>query len=70
MFRGFTSILYKETIHILRDPRTLFLMLMIPGLQLTIFGFAIDLDVKHIPTIVYDLDQRSEERRVGKECRL
>jgi ABC-type multidrug transport system permease subunit len=58
VFRGFTSIFYKETIHILRDPRTLFLMLMIPGLQLTIFGFAIDLDVKHVPTVVYDLDRR------------
>ncbi len=64
MFRGFTSILYKETIHILRDPRTLFLMLMIPGLQLTIFGFAIDLDVKHIPTVVYDLDRKAPAREL------
>jgi len=64
MFRGFTSILYKETIHILRDPRTLFLMLMIPGLQLTIFGFAIDLDVKHIPTVVLDLDRREPAREL------
>ena len=31
MFRGFTSIVYKESIHILRDPKTLFLMLLIPG---------------------------------------
>ncbi len=62
MFRGFGSIFYKETIHILRDPRTLFLMLLIPGLQLTIFGFAIDLDVKHIPTVVYDLDRKEPAR--------
>jgi hypothetical protein len=62
MFRGFSSIFYKETIHILRDPRTLFLMLMIPGLQLTIFGFAIDLDVKHIPIVVYDLDRKEPAR--------
>jgi ABC transporter DrrB family efflux protein len=65
MFRGFTSIFYKETIHVLRDPRTLFLMLMIPGLQLTIFGFAIDLDVKHIPTVVYDLDHRPPARELA-----
>jgi ABC transporter DrrB family efflux protein len=62
MFRGFSSIFYKESIHILRDPRTLLLMLMIPGLQLTIFGFAIDFDVKHIPTVVYDLDRREPAR--------
>ena len=64
MFRGFTSILYKESIHVLRDPRTLFLMLMIPGLQLTIFGFAIDLDVKNIPTVIYDLDRRPPAREL------
>jgi len=64
MFRGFTSIVYKESIHILRDPRTLFLMLVIPGLQLTIFGYAIDMDVKHIPTVVYNLDGRQDSREL------
>ncbi len=62
MFRGLTSIVYKETIHILRDPKTLFLMLLIPGIQLTIFGYAIDLDVKNIPTAVYNLDGRHPSR--------
>ena len=50
MFRGIGSIIYKECIHIVRDPRTLFLMLLVPGLQMTIFGYAIDMDVKHIRT--------------------
>ena len=62
MFRGLTSIIYKETRHIIRDPKTLFLMLLVPAVQLTIFGFAIDMDVKHIPTIVFDLDGRAESR--------
>lgn len=64
MFRGFTSIVYKESIHILRDPRTLFLMILIPGIQLTIFGYAIDMDVKHVQTVIYDLDQSMESRRI------
>lgn len=62
MFRGLGAIFYKESIHILRDPRTLFLMLLVPGIQLTIFGVAIDLDVKDIPTAVYDLDRRPAAR--------
>jgi len=62
VFRGFTSIVYKESIHILRDPKTLFLMLMIPGAQLTVFGFAIDLDVKNVATVVYNLDRREASR--------
>ncbi|NIA12887.1 MAG: ABC transporter permease [Nitrospiraceae bacterium] len=62
MFRGLTSIVYKETIHVIRDPKTLFLMLLVPGIQLTVFGYAIDLDVKNIPTAVYNLDGRPESR--------
>lgn len=58
MFRGLNSIIYKETRHILRDPKTLFLMLLLPSLELTIFGFAVNLDVKNIPTAVYNLDGR------------
>ena len=44
MFRGLTSIVYKETIHVIRDPKTLVLMLLVPSIQLTVFGYAIDLD--------------------------
>jgi len=62
MFRGLTSIVYKETIHVLRDPRTFFLMLLIPSIQLTLFGYAIDLDIKHTPTAVYNLDGRQPSR--------
>lgn len=64
MFRGYFAIIYKESRHILRDPRTLFLMLLVPALQLTVFGYAIDLDVKNIPTVVYDLDGRSASREL------
>lgn len=64
MFRGIRAVIYKEAIHIGRDPRTLLLMLVIPGLQLTIFGYAINLDVKHIPTVVYNLDGREPSRQL------
>ena len=64
MFRGFSAIVYKETIHILRDPKTLLLMLVIPGIQLTIFGYAIQMDVKHIPTVFYNLDGREASREL------
>lgn len=62
MFRGLTSIIYKEYKHILRDPRTLFLMLLVPALQLTVFGYAINMDIKNIPTAVFNLDGRAESR--------
>ncbi len=64
MFRGITSIMYKEVIHMLRDPRTFLLMLVVPSVQLTIFGLAIDLDVKDVATVVYNLDGREPSRDV------
>ncbi|GMU94069.1 MAG: transport permease protein [Candidatus Hydrogenedentota bacterium] len=64
MFRGFKAIAYKEAIHIVRDSRTLILMLVIPGLQLTIFGYAIELEVKDIPTVVLNRDGRPASREL------
>ncbi len=61
--RGFLGALYKEFIHIRRDPATLVLTLAIPLLQIILFGYAINTDVKNIPTVVYDMDQR----RAGRE---
>ena len=37
-----------------RDPATLFLALLIPVVQLLIFGVAIDTEVKDLPTVVVD----------------
>ncbi|MBP8128895.1 MAG: ABC transporter permease [Candidatus Hydrogenedentes bacterium] len=62
MINGIGAIIYKETRHILRDPKTLFLMLVIPSLELIIFGYAVDLDVRHIPTVVCNLDARQESK--------
>lgn len=62
MFRGFTSIFYKEIIQISRDPLTLGLMLLVPMLQLLIFGYAINTDVRDIKTAVYNLDPGPQSR--------
>jgi len=61
--------MYKESRHILRDPRTLFLMMLVPSVQLVIFGYAINMDVKHIPTVVYNLDGRAESRQLIDDFR-
>jgi ABC-type multidrug transport system permease subunit len=60
--RGFWSVAAKELLHLRRDPATLVMALMIPVIQLTIFGFAIDFDVRYIPTVVVDLDRTRESR--------
>ncbi|MFI5402003.1 MAG: ABC transporter permease [Planctomycetota bacterium] len=45
---------YKELLQARRDPATLFLALAIPVIQLTIFGFAINTEIRDIPTVVVD----------------
>ncbi|HEU5415614.1 MAG TPA: ABC transporter permease [Candidatus Angelobacter sp.] len=44
----------KEFIHILRDPRSLGMAIAIPMLLLVLFGYALTLDVDHVPIVVWD----------------
>ena len=64
MFRGLWSVARKEFIHVRRDPITIFIALMIPMVQLTIFGYALDTDIKHIRTAVCNLDNRAASREL------
>ena len=47
------AILIKESVQMRRDRLTAAMMLVIPIVQLTIFGFAINSDPRHLPTVVY-----------------
>jgi ABC transporter DrrB family efflux protein len=64
VFKGFASVFYKEIIQISRDPVTLMLMLIVPMIQLLVFGYAINTDVRDVKTAVYDLDRRRESREL------
>src|SRR5665647_1245376 len=57
------SIMRKEFIQIRRDPRTLVIMVVVPALQLMLFGYAVTTNVDHIATVVYDqaADGRSRD---------
>jgi ABC-2 type transport system permease protein len=50
------AITRKEVIQIRRDPSSLLIILLMPLIQLFIFGYAVNLDIKHIPLCVYDRD--------------
>jgi ABC-type multidrug transport system permease subunit len=60
--QGYANVGLKELIHLRRDPATLVIALMIPIVQLTLFGYAIDFDVRHISTAVVDMDHSRESR--------
>ncbi len=56
MFRKVRYLFFKELIQTLRDKRMRITLIVPPVLQLIIFGYAANLDVKHIRTAVRDLD--------------
>jgi ABC-2 type transport system permease protein len=54
--------LIKEFIQVLRDPRMRFVVFVIPAVQTLIFGYAVNTDVRHVATAIYDLDNSSYSR--------
>jgi ABC-2 type transport system permease protein len=63
-FTGLIPVLRKEAIHIRRDPMALFFTIFIPTMQLFMIGFAINTNVRDIPTAVYDVARTQESRRL------
>ncbi|MDX2055749.1 MAG: ABC transporter permease [Polyangiaceae bacterium] len=57
-------IAWKELLQLRRDRMTLAMMVVLPILQLTLFGYAINTDVRHIPTVVYDQDRTASSREL------
>jgi ABC-2 type transport system permease protein len=66
-FNGFslsrwTGIVVKEFIQMKRDRLTFGMIIGIPIIQLTLFGFAINSDPKHLPTAVLSMDNSMYSR--------
>ncbi len=56
------TIMRKEFFHIWRDPRTLGLILLLPGLLLVLLGFGVSGESKNIPMAVVDYSRTDESR--------
>lgn len=56
------AVLIKEFIQMGRDRVTFAMMVMLPVVQLLVFGFAINTDVKHLPTVIFDQSLQQEGR--------
>ena len=52
----------KETLHIRRDPRTLYLALGMPVVMLILFGYGLSFDLDRLPLAVADRDQSEASR--------
>lgn len=52
-----TGLIRKEFILICRDRGTIAMLVIMPIMLLILFGFAIDMDPKHVPTAIINFDQ-------------
>jgi ABC-2 type transport system permease protein len=57
----------KECRHILRDPRSLIMALAVPLMLLLLFGYALSLDVDHVPTLIHDQDGSVSSRELIRQ---
>jgi ABC-2 type transport system permease protein len=64
MWERIQHMLVKEFIQVFRDPRMKALIFVVPVLQLFVFGYAANTDVRNISTAVYDLDNTVSSREL------
>ena len=53
-FGRLRAVAYKESLHVIRDPRSLLLGILMPVIMLFLFGYALTLDIDRIPLAVWD----------------
>jgi len=61
---------HKELLQLRRDRLTIGMMVMLPLMQLVLFGYAIDTDVRHLPTVVYDTDRSASSRDLARRLEV
>ncbi|MFX0561215.1 ABC transporter permease [Tepidibacillus infernus] len=66
-FSRFMAIIKKEMLQIRRDPPSLVIAIMMPLFMLLLFGYAVNTDVDHISTAVWDQDKSQQSRQLIQE---
>jgi ABC-2 type transport system permease protein len=64
MIRRTLALIHKEFLHILRDRRSLMVMIAIPIIQLMLMGYASSNSVEHLRTVVFDGDRSQASREL------
>jgi ABC-2 type transport system permease protein len=58
------AVVKKEFLHVLRDWRSLYLSLCIPVILILLFGYALTLDLRNVPTVVLDQSKSARSREL------
>jgi ABC-2 type transport system permease protein len=66
-YRRTKAVFIKELRHIVRDARSLGLALAMPAMMLLLYGYALSLDVDHVPVLIYDQDGTATSRSLARQ---
>ncbi|MCC6488559.1 MAG: ABC transporter permease [Candidatus Hydrogenedentes bacterium] len=62
--RRMAAIARKESLHVMRDWRSLYLAMGIPVALILLFGYALNMDLENVPTAVWDQSRTPESREL------
>ena len=65
--RRIRAVVYKEMLHILRDPRSLAVAVLMPLLMLLLYGYAIDMELHDLKIGILDEDHSPASRALIRE---
>jgi ABC-2 type transport system permease protein len=60
--RRFRALIKKEMTHMMRDPRTLVFIFLMPIMQLVLLGYINTTEIRHVPTVVFNQDNEKASR--------
>lgn len=69
MWQRIISIIVKEFIQLSRDRRTMAMIVVIPIIQMSIFGYALSTDIKNVSLVVWDASNTVESRELIESFR-
>jgi len=64
MFRRIRHIIIKEFIQVWRDKKLRFFLIVPPLVQLLVYGYVVNFDIKHVSTAIFDESRTMESRRL------
>ena len=64
MFGRLKQMLIKELIQVVRDKRTRLILIVPPILQMLVFGYAANFDIRNVSTAIVDLDNSQQSREL------
>jgi ABC-2 type transport system permease protein len=62
----FLAVAKKEIVQVLRDSRSLVIVLIMPVILVLLFGYGVSLDLKHLPIYIYDRDASQQSQDLLK----